>query len=324
MACDGLPVAIHHALGTKESVIAVALGEGALELRSTQNGALLRRIKAHTDGLLASVLSPNQRIIATGGMDGFVRLYSTSGELLDETRLRGWVDQLAFTTNDILVAGGGRTLAVVAHGHCETLALPSSILALDAGVNCEGESIALAAHGNTVTLITVSPLARIHEHLLSTQIRRIAICPNGDMAGLAGQDSNLRVLKLGDSRAGPLSGYVRPPKSLSFSRDGVLLATSGLDLGVIWILPDGTAQQAEPILVAHDGTPTIHMRFHPELPRLLMTTQAGSVFMLDAVAEVGLLHTAPVKGVPSAVTWCDQRVVVGTTMGQLIGLEAVG
>ncbi len=299
-----------------------ALGEGLLELRSEDSGVLLRRISAHTDGLLVSVLSPNRRLIATGGMDGFVRVYTASGELVDETRLRGWVDQLAFATNDVLVAAGGRTLAVLTHGQCETLTLPSSILALDAAVDDGGASLALAAHGNKVTVLNIRPLSCVHEHSLSTQIRRIAICPNARVACLAGQDTNLRILKVGDHRAGPLSGYVRPPKSLSFSPDGLLLATSGLDLGVIWRLPDGTAQNAEPVLVPHDGSPTLHMRFHSELPRLLMATQAGGVSMLDAAAQAGVLHTTFVEGIPSAIAWGNASLLVGTTKGQLVSLEA--
>jgi WD40 repeat protein len=322
MACEGQPVAIHRLIGARDPVLAVALGEGLLEFRSAETGTLHCRVAAHADGLLAAARSPNERFIATGGMDGFVRLWSASGELLHQARLPGWVDQLAFVTNDHLLAGGGRTLAVVRGSSCEMVKLPSAILALDVGPDEAGVPLALVARGNFVSLLDPNSLEDRDELPLRTQIRRAVISRAGGVAALAGQDTHLRIMRLRDRQAGPLSGYVRTPKSLSFSPDGVLLATSGLDLGVVWILRDGTAQNAEPILFAHDGTPTTSVCFHPTHPRLLMATQAGGLFMVDAAAEDASLHASQIEGEVSTLAWSEECIVVGTRKGQLLAFRA--
>ena len=305
----------------RDSTLAVALGEGTLELRRAEDGALFRAIPAHADGLLACAAAPDQTTVATGGMDGFVRIWSASGELQHEERLRGWVDQLAYAGNDCVLAGAGRVLASLHGGRITTRELPAAALALDAGRTRTGDKVALVAYANSVSSFDVGTLVLRDVHPFTTQIRSLRLSPSGAVAALAGQDTNLRIVRLSDGTSGPLSGYIRTPKSLSFSPDGALLATSGLDLGVVWLLPDGTAQSAEPIIVRLDGSPTQHVAFHPAHPRLAVATQAG-VYLLDARADQGVLHHASVVGLPSTLGWSGADVIAGTTTGQLLAFRA--
>jgi len=135
---------------------------------------------------------------------------------------------------------------------------------------------------------------------------------------MAGQDTHLRILRLADGDLGPLSGYVRVPKSLAFSVDGSMLATSGLDLGVVWTLRDGAARNAEPGLFSHDGSATKDVAFHDSEPRLLMTTHAGGVYVVDASMRSSEQHVALVDSLPSVCTWSGDDVLVGTARGELL------
>ena len=53
-----------------------------------------------------------------------------------------------------------------------------------------------------------------------------------------------------------------------------------------------------------------------------MATQAGGIFVVDAVAKDAILHSSQVEGLVSTLAWSEEGIVVGTRTGQLLAFRA--
>ena len=93
----------------------------------------------------------------------------------------------------------------------------------------------------------------------------IAIHPDGDAVVTAMQENALHGWRLSDSQHMRMSGYPAKTESLSFTRNGKWLASSGADAMVLWPFFGGGPMGKAPIeLAGGDGIMCTRVAAHPQ------------------------------------------------------------
>jgi WD40 repeat protein len=307
-------------LACVDGAVVAALGEGSVEVLRLEDGTTRLGFAAHEEGLLSASCSATH--LATGGMDGFVRIWSWTGERRAETRIHGWVDHVAWARDGSAVGAAGRHLCVLdAQGLASTHRLDAGVVALATSTHEGSPLVALSTPGTLRLFIPADP-STVEEHRFGGTLRRLAFEPRGRAVVGGAQDATLRILRLRDRRLGMLGGYVRPPRHLAFSPDGELLATSGLDLLVVWRLPDASSDGAEPVLHSTRGQTVQHLAWRDDGARLACTTSEGSLFVIDRPDRepAEITHVA-LDGYPTGVTWAGGDLLVASTaVGSVLAL----
>lgn len=304
---DAQPVAI------AETATALVLGldDGRVLHLDWRNGRALARVALHEAGLLALAVSPDGRHVLSGGADGHLVVSTTAGALLS-VACRDWVDRVAWVDRARAVGTAGTHLARLdVDGQSEQRDLRRGVMALATSSSRAPGIIAVAVSGSLL-LVDAADLGRVEEHRVRATGRSLAAHPAGAGWALGTQEQTLLCLRMSDRRLSRLEGYVRPPRDVAFSPDGTSLATSGMDLLVVWSLPRLDCDEAEATLVETDAEPVSLVRFQPLGRGLAVVTKAGTLFALDAVAgtRVRVALGAPPTGL---VFSSDGRSLACTT-----------
>ena len=237
------------------SQLLTAAGEpglfGEVKLWNTADGAPLRSIVGHRDALYAAALSPDGKLIATGGYDQEIKLWdSATGQ---ETRTiaghNGAVYDLAFSPN--------------------------------------GKLLDSASADRTVKLWDVATGQRLDTFGQPLKdVYAVAFSPDGRRVAAGGVDNRIRVWQLGETAQEGTNTLVITRfahegaiVALAFSRDGLLLATSAEDRTVrVW---DAQAVIERQSLETQPDWPSA-LAWGPDNHTLLVGRLDGSVSFYDA------------------------------------------
>ncbi len=130
---------------------------------------------------------------------------------------------------------------------------------------------------------------------------RLAIHPDGDAVVTAMQENALHGWRLPDGQHMRMSGYPAKTQTLSFTRNGKWLATSGADAMVLWPFFGGGPMGKAPIeLAGGDGIVCTQVASHPQQEMV-----AGG-FADGLVVTGGYRYVAHSAG-GAAGTWRDIR-----------------
>lgn len=94
------------------AMLAAATIGGSISIFAA-DGSFLRELPGHSFGTLAISWSADSRLLASGGQNGYARIWeASSGASLHELKAGAqWVEQVAFSPlNDYLLTGAGRFL----------------------------------------------------------------------------------------------------------------------------------------------------------------------------------------------------------------------
>lgn len=263
----------------KSGVVAVAsaeaaghagfgLGDGSIALRPFENpdADTTRRLIAHPDAtLLCLAASPDGEGFVSGGDDGRLMLTTVSGEGSElATVPRKWIEQLAVSEGGIVYGAGKRVGLLNARG--EPVATfddhPSTVTGL--AFNPKGKRFAVSHYGG-VSLWWAKAEQQTAKRL-NWKSSHLAVTwsPDGKFVMTATQENEMHGWRLSDSADMRMSGYPNKPRSLSWSKDGRWLATSGAEVVVVWDCkgkgPMGTAP-----MELNRGAVVTAVAFHPRL-----------------------------------------------------------
>jgi WD40 repeat protein len=216
-------------------LLAVATAAGSIDLRQAATGELVRRHPAHAGGAQVLAWSPDGTQLASGGLDGRVRLYDANGAGPAVEVGAGWISALAWSADGTLVgvAAGKRV----------------------AWLQRDGRRVGeFDGHESTVTAIGWLPGS---EQLLSIcygavrflrpgrgepprtlrwkgSLLALAISPDGSFIVTGAQDQSVHIWRTRTGEDLEMSGFPSKVKSLAFRGDGKRLVTAAAQFLVVW------------------------------------------------------------------------------------------
>ena len=282
---------------TRQGTPAFACGDGTIRLPH----ANWQAIEAH-DGAILS-MTEWQGGWATGGDDNLLRHTTPDGATATIATFRKWVDHTA-STPTTLACSTGKDLHLFgpANETLKQLAHPSTVsgLAFDA----KGKRIA-ASHYNGVSLwFTASKTDNPRLLEWKGSHTGVLLHPTGDAAVSTMQENALHGWRLSDGQHMRMSGYPTKTESLSFSRTGKWLASSGAESVVLWpFFAGGPMGKAPTELAGGDGVLCTRVAFHPQQDMVAAGFSDGLVVLADIASERILPLAPPGHGPVSALAW---------------------
>ncbi len=324
----GHPVALA-AAGSKH--LAVLTGEGRLLSLALADGAKHFEVEAHAAGALSlDVLKPvsdsPRGHIATGGMDGVVRVWSDIGELQREFSLgRGWVTFVVwrqhdhFSDNPVLIAAHGRSVVTLDYRDDEREShgpLPSSVGAL--AISPDRTRAAVGYFGG-VDVLWLQNESAPQTLPWTSSIVSLAWRPDGSVIAAGCQDSAVHFWRMPSGKDSMMGGYPGKPKVLVWSPKGDLLGTAAGQDAVLWDFatgPEGTS----PIQLHGHAKSITAMVWSPDGKTLATGARDGRV-LLHNVADGAVLQVIELGASIEGLLW-DAGLVVACASGFVVRFAA--
>src|SRR5271165_3349075 len=302
---------------------AFALGDGTLRLVGLADRETWREVAVHDGAVLALAPDAGARGFVSGGDDGAFRRVAADASVGDIARFgMKWVEQVASHPGDkglgLLACAVGKQVHLF-DGACrklKTLDHPSSVTGL--AFDPKGKRIG-ASHYNGVSLWYVAAKTDSPRRLeWKGSHTGIAIHPDGEALVTAMQENALHGWRLSDDQHMRMSGYPAKTGSLSFSRTGKWLATSGADAMVIWPFFGGGPMGKAPLeLAGGDGVTCTQVACHPRNELVAGGFNDGLVVVADIASSRVLPIAPPEHGPVSALAWSPDGafMAIGTETG---------
>ena len=302
---------------------AFALGDGSLRIANAAAPGEWRTLEVHRGAVLALAPHALPGAFLTGGDDGAFRAVEAEGEPRDIARFGSrWVEHVASHAGEkgsgLLAATAGRAVHLfdAAGNRLKTLEHPSTATGI--AFDRKGKRIGVSHYNGAslwfVTAKTDTPrtLEWKGSHI------GIAIHPEGDAVVTAMQENALHGWNLSDGKHMRMSGYPGKTESLSFSRRGKWLATSGAEAIVVWpFFGDGPMGKPPLELAAIDRASSTRVACHPEHDVIAGGYSDGQVVVVDIDSARVLPVAAAGRGAVSALAWSPDgaRLAFGTEEG---------
>jgi WD40 repeat protein len=307
------------------TTLAIALGDGTLRLVEIADCATWHTAETHDGAILslAPAAAPTDPGFITGGDDGKFRRVTASGAASTIADFRSkWVEHVASHPGDkgkgLLACTVGKLIHLFDHTgeKLKELPHPSSVTGL--AFDARGKRVG-GSHYNGASLWFVAAKVDSPRKLewKGSHIA-FAIHPDGDAVVTAMQENSLHGWRLSDTQHLRMSGYPAKTESLSFTRNGKWLATSGADAMVLWPFFGGGPMGKAPIeLAGGDGIACTRVAAHP-LQEMVAGGFADGLVVLAEVNSSRILPVAPPgHGPVSALAWSPNgtHLAIGTENG---------
>ena len=298
---------------------AFATGEGRLHLL---RGDTWQDVAVHEGAVLCLAVDRGVGGFLTGGDDGTLRRTRPGEGPATVAGFGGrWVDAIATGLDGktpLVAASFGKRARLFGAGDAElrTLDYPSTVTGLT--FDGKGKRIA-ASHYNGATLSFVNSKGGTGR-LLEWKGSHIgvAIHPTGDALVTAMQENALHGWRLPDGHNMRMSGYPGKTHSLSFSRNGRYLASSGADAIVLWPFFAGGPMGKAPLELAPSGNMLCtRCAYHPTGEIVAGGYADGSVVLVDVATERVLPVAGAGHGAVTALAWAPDGAALcwGTQAG---------
>ncbi len=288
-------------------VAAFALGDGTLRLVEPADARDWRSVAVHDGAALALAADCRDGGFLSGGDDGRFCRIGGDGAVAE---LAGfgmkWVEHVAAHAGDkpVLACAVGKLIHLFdgAGAKLKTLEHPSSVTGL--GFDAKGKRIA-ASHYNGATLWFVAAKTDSPRRLeWKGSHVGVALHPAGDAVVTAMQENALHGWRLSDGQHMRMSGYPAKTQSLSWTKGGKWLASSGADAIVLWPFFGGGPMGKPPMeLAGGDGVLCTQVAAHPSNEMVAGGFADGLVVLADVSSSRILPVVPPGHGPISALAW---------------------
>lgn len=272
---------------------AFALGDGGVVL--AKDGAS-HRVEAHPGGSILVAACDGEKLL-TGGDDGRVAVTGPDGSTRTLAESGGaWIDALTLRPDGAYAFSAGRkVVARDEKGREKTFTAPSTARGL--AFAPKGYRLAIA-HYNGVTLWF--PNLEPDPDFLEWKGSHLDVTWSADARFVVStmQESALHGWRLLPERGHMrMTGYPAKTRSISWSHDGLWLATSGADAAIIWpfAAKDGPMGKA-PRECGVRTSRVSRVAFHPKSYVLAAGYEDGFVMLIRMSDGAELLVRPPVKG----------------------------
>ena len=303
--------------------VAFALGDGSVRIVALTDRDTWHAVEAHDGAILDLAPDASQAGFITGGDDGKFRRVGTDGTVSDIADFRSrWVEHVASHPGEkgrgLLACAVGKSIHLFSHTgeKLKELPHPSSVTGLI--FDGRGKRVG-ASHYNGATLWFVNAKEDSPRRLeWKGSHVGIAIHPEGEAVVTAMQENALHGWRLSDNQHMRMSGYPAKTESMSFTRNGKWLATSGADAMVLWPFFGGGPMGKAPIeLAGGDGVNCTRVAANPHQEIVAGGFADGLVVLAD-INSSRILGVAPSGNGPvSALAWSPDgsQLAFGTEKG---------
>jgi WD40 repeat protein len=304
--------------------LAFAMGDGTTHLVSVANPSdEWRPVPVHDGAVLSFTQDISPDGFISGGDDGKLRRVTAAGEASDIASFgMKWIEQLASHALDkgkgLVAAGVGKTV----HLFDETgkklkeWTHPSTVTGLV--FDSKGKRVA-ASHYNGATLWFVAAKTDTPRRLeWKGSHVALAFHPEGEAVVTAMQENSLHGWRLPDGQHMRMSGYPTKTTSMSFSKGGKWLASSGSDAMVLWPFFGGGPMGKAPIeLAGGDGVNCTQVAAHPKEELVAGGFEDGLVVIADIGSSRILPVAPPGHGPVTTLAWSADgtRLAIGKEKG---------
>jgi hypothetical protein len=297
-----------------KSTLALALADGRV-LR-WRDGAT-ESVEAHAGGILCAT-GDGERLIS-GGDDGRVVATPAEGEPTELAKdpKRRWIDALALSASGSLAWNTGKTV----HARDDK----GRVRTLDVATTPQG--LVLAPKGYRLAIAQMNgvslwyPNTEAKPEFLEWKGSHLDVMwsPDGRFVVSSMQENALHGWRLGDKPTHMrMTGYPAKPRSLSWSHDGLWLASSGADAAIVWPFQgEGPTGKAPRECGARHAKVT-RVAFHPRALVLAVGYDDGCILMIRLTDASELLVRPALKGSGiTAFAWdkLGKRLAFGTEDG---------
>ncbi|PPQ30343.1 WD40 repeat domain-containing protein [Rhodopila globiformis] len=300
-----------------------ALGDGSVRLMRVGSADEWTSIPAHDGAILGFAMDPGGDGFISGGDDGKLRRVGAGGRVSDISDFgMKWVEHVATYALDrgkgLIAASAGKIVRLFDETGklLKELTHPSTVTGL--AFDGKGKRIG-ASHYNGASLWFVAAKTDTPRKLeWKGSHTGILIHPEGDAVVTAMQENALHGWKLPEGQHMRMSGYPSKPNSLSFTRNGRWMASSGADAMVLWPFFGGGPMGKAPIeLAGGDGILCMQVACHPKDEFVA----GGFADGLAVVADIGSSRILPVvppeHGPISTLAWSGggAQLAIGSETG---------
>ena len=302
--------------------VGFALGDGTVWMMRPGE-ADWTQTTVHDGAILDFAVDPVGQGFVSGGDDGRVRRIDAEGTVSDIASFgMKWVEHVATHALDkgkgLIAASAGKVVRLFdqTDQKLKELVHPSTVTGLV--FDTKGKRVA-ASHYNGVSIWFVAAKTDTPRKLeWKGSHTAIAIHPEGEAVVTAMQENSLHGWKLPDGQHMRMSGYPAKTTSLSFTRNGKWLATSGADAMVLWPFFGGGPMGKAPLeLAGGDGVVCTQVAANPNNEIVAGGFTDGLVVVADIASSRILPVVPPEHGPISALAWSSDgtKLAVGTETG---------
>lgn len=301
---------------------AFGLGDGTVRLAPCKDATNWSRIEVHDGALLALAPDAAATGFISGGDNGTFMRIDTQGELTQIASFGlKWVEQVAAFTDGkthLVACSVGKFVNVFdgAGKKLKTLEHPSSVT----GMVFDGKGKRLAAsHYNGASLWFVASKADNPRRLeWKGSHTGIIMSPDGENVVTSMQENALHGWRLTDGQHMRMTGYPSKSTSMSFTRNGKYLASSGADSVVLWPFTGGGPMGKAPTeLAGGDNVVCGAVACNPSHDAVAAGFSDGLVVLADIATQRILPVVGPGRGAVSTLAWnpAGTLLAIGTETG---------
>ncbi|WP_428487229.1 WD40 repeat domain-containing protein [Rhodopila sp.] len=304
-------------------VAAFALGDGTVRIVRLSDLSDWSGAAMHDGAILDFAADAVGDGFVSGGDDGALRRVAADGVVSDIGSFgMKWVEHVAVwpldKTRGLIAASAGKLVKLFDQSGqvLKELTHPSSVTGLM--FDGKGKRIG-ASHYNGASLWFVAAKTDTPRKLeWKGSHTGIILHPEGEAVVTAMQENALHGWKLPDGQHMRMSGYPAKTASLSFTRNGRWLASSGADAMVLWPFFGGGPMGKAPVeLAGGDGIICQQVACHPKDEIVAGGFADGLVVVADIASSRILPVVPPDHGPISTLAWSADGItlLIGTETG---------
>ena len=278
----------------------------------------ITRAPAHPDGAILSVAHDGERMI-TGGDDGRVVATIADGsvETIADEKSK-WIDAVAISSDGAIAWSAGKSVkARDAKGRVKQWTPPSSVRGLVFAP--KGYRVAIA-HNNGASLWFPNTDAKPDNLDWKGSHIDAMWSPNGRFVVTSMQENQLHGWTLPDKQHMRMSGYPAKTRSMSWSHDGLWLATSGADAVIVWPFQGDKGPMGKPPRECGVRPSKVSaVAFHPKALIIAAGYDDGCILMcrLTDASELLVRPAGKEGGAITALAWdaAGRKMLFGSREG---------
>ena len=299
-------------------VAAFALGDGTVQVAPPAGE--WTRVAAHDGAVLAMAVAGDGWV--TGGDDGRFCRVGADGTVREIASFGSkWVEQVAGWSDGksgLTACAVGKVVHVFGANGAKLKELSHPATVAGVAFDAKGKRVAAAHYGGATLWFVGAKVDSPRVLEWKGSHLGIAMHPAGEAVVTAMQENALHGWRLADGQHMRMSGYPSKTESLSFSRNGKWLASSGAESVVLWpFFGGGPMGKAPTELAGGDAMRCTRVAFHPRDEMVAAGFADGLVVIADVPSGRVLPVAGAGRGAVSALAWSAEgaRLAFGTETG---------